>query len=102
MSDSKKTGVREGKSRLAESKWMVDACHLVFGGKICSICLHKRVVLGMQVAGLEWSGLQERITVPSPDWQCAPLQGAMRGKYLAKIVCNSHFCIETNDDFKIS
>ena len=64
MSDSKKTGVREGKSRLAESKWMVDACHLVFGGKICSICLHKRVVLGMQVAGL--ARLQERIvTVPS-------------------------------------
>ena len=56
MSDSKKTGVREGKSRLAESKWMVDACHLVFGGKICSICLHKRVVLGMQVAGSGWSG----------------------------------------------
>ena len=52
MSDSKKTGVREGKSRLAESKWMVDACHLVFVGKICSICLHKRVVLGMQVAGV--------------------------------------------------
>ena len=65
MSDSKKTGVREGKSRLADSKWMVDACHLVFGGKICSICLHKRVVLGMQVAGLD--RLQERITVPSPD-----------------------------------
>ena len=65
MSDSKKTGVREGKSRLAESKWMVDACHLVFGAKICSICLHKRVVLGMQVAGLD--RLQERITVPRPD-----------------------------------
>ena len=67
MSDSKKTGVREGKSRLAESKWMVDACHLVFGGKISSICLHKRVVLGMQVAA-GWTGQTAgEITVPSSD-----------------------------------
>ena len=87
MSDSKKTSVREGKSRLAESKWMVDACHLVFGGKICSICLHKRVVLGMQVtAGLD--RLQERITVTS---RAPRYREQCEANILAKIVCNSHF-----------
>ncbi len=91
MSDSKKTGVREGKSRLAESKWMVDACHLVFGGKICSICLHKRVVLGMQVAGLD--RLQERIvTVPSQPRHRAPrYREQCQANISAKIICNSHF-----------
>ena len=75
MSDSKKTGVREGKSRLADSKWMVDACHLVFGGKISSICLHKRVVLGMQVAGSGWSGQTAgENNCSQPRHQPAPLQ----------------------------
>ena len=45
MSDSKKTGVREGKSRLAESKWMVDACHLV-------LCVSEKSVLSVFIKGL--------------------------------------------------